>query len=277
MNHIFNFKRFKNLFVRDVLVNLKPMSTIVGGIFFILLLISVLILLLSEKQNMLLHAEKFYKATYYIAFLFGALFISGNAFRDFRKKEKTMNYLMLPSSTSEKVLSQYLIVTLIFTAIVTVGYYLFSFLNVFMINVFTEGGVDLYEPFSKVEYVPFLRVFIPSQIILLAGAVTFKKSPLFFTGLTYFLFSLVSWIFIIATFTILFSNIDGGTIELAMKKLQLSEAFTPPKASSPMELFFLTSEHFKMWSLKVIYYFNQYVLSALLLVYIWFKVKEKQV
>ncbi len=272
MNHyhsIFSFKRFKNLFIRDLFVNLKPLTKIVGGIFFIFLLIFSLILLFNSSDQMIFFAQKFYNKTYFIAFIAGSLFFSGNAFRDFRNKEQSMNYLMLPSSNLEKILSQYLLVTVVFTLFTTVAYYLFSLFSISLVGITTDYTLSFYEPFSKIHWVDFLRVFIIAQLILLSGAVTFKKSPVFFTGLTYILYSLAVSLIVAACIKLVFSGIDSASIDTALD----NTGFLSARIN---DLSALNGKIFNALSLKVFYYFHQYIIGIGFALYIWFKVKEKQ-
>ncbi len=270
-NSTFSFKRFKNLFLRDLFVNLRPLITIVGGIFFIFLLIFSLILLINHSSDKLMNiAQNFYNVTYFMAFLAGSLFFSGNAFRDFRNKERSMSYLMLPSSNLEKVLSQYILVTFIFTIFTTLAYYIFSFFSMTLISVFTDYTLSFYEPFGKVNWNIFFRTFILAQLFLLAGAVTFRRSPLFFTGLTYFLYFLALSLIIAAFVTFIFSGIGTSSVDTA---LESTGFLNTTKYNSFWEL---DSSIFNSWSLKAFYYYHQYIIGVGFALYIWFKVKEKQ-
>ncbi len=263
-NSIFSFKRFKNLFVRDFYISLKPMTAIVGTIFLILLLVFIFLLITQNRYFILNELQGFCNITYYIAFIVGSLFVNATAFRDFRGKERKMSFLMLPSSTLEKVLSQYLLVTVVFTVLVTLAYAVFSVLYVSIIKVFTEYSLDFHNPFNEINWIAFIRLYFPVQLLLLAGAVTFKKVPLFYTGLVSFLFSLLLAVIFVGLGYLLFSGHSSTGVNLELH--------------SPLPIRFdeVNANSFYRWTLKSVYYFLQYGLGILLAFYVWFKVKEKQ-
>ncbi len=267
-NSTFSFKRFKNLFIRDFYVGLKPMTAIVGTIFLILLLIFVFLLITQNRYFILNKLQGFCNGTYYIAFIVGSLFVNATAFRDFRGKERKMSFLMLPSSTLEKVLSQYLLVTVVFTVLVTLAYAIFSVFYVSIIKVFTEYSLDFHNPFNDINWIAFIRLYFPAQLLLLAGAVTFKKVPLFYTVLVSFLFSLLLAIIFVGLGYLLFS----GYSHQDMRGVNVIELYT----DLPIRFDKANASAFHLWTLKSVYYFMQYGLGILLALYVWFKVKEKQ-
>ncbi len=260
--NIFNFTRFKNLFIRDLFENLKPMATTIVGVFVVLSLMLYIMFFTNEEEQI----KMFYKSVFQIVFILSSLFISGNAFRDFRNKEQNMNYLMLPSSTLEKFLSQYLLVTVVFTVLVLLFHYLFGLVNLVVVNSFKDYSIDINYLFNTDNVLPFLRVFIPLQLLLLAGAVTFKKVPLFATLLSQFLYTMVNGLIIIVVMSLIFSNLNE-------QHLHLSNNFFLVNGTISGEI---SADSFSFWSFKAFYYFWQYLLPIFSIIYIWFKIKEKE-
>ncbi len=267
-NSIFSFKRFKNLFVRDFYVSLKPITAVVGTIFLILLLLFIFQLITQNRYLKLNELQRFCDSIYYVAFIVGSLFVNATAFRDFRGKERKMSFLMLPSSTLEKVLSQYLLVTVVFTVLVTLAYAVFSVFYVLIMEVFTEYSLDFYNPFREINWITFIRLYLPFQLLLLAGAVTFKKVPLFYTGLVSFLFSLLLAVIFVGLGYLLFSEYNHQD----MRGVNVFDLYT----DLPTRFDKLNASAFHLWTLKTVYYFLQYGFGIFLALYVWFKVKEKQ-
>ncbi len=264
--NIFNFTRFKNLFIRDLFSDAKPVVTTIVGSFIALTLVLFLVLLFNQNDTDIA-VSGFGNFVFPAAFIISALFITGNAFRDFRNKERKMGYLMLPSTTLEKFLSQYLIVTLVFTILMILFYYLFGIFSMTVIAIFTDFSMDLSFPYDSNKIIPFLRVFIPVQFLLLAGAVTFKKKPLFYTGLSGFLFSNINSLIAVGTVFLLFSSSDPYNVHL-------NDSFF--LVNNPTNLKELEASDFNLWSFKALYYFYQYLIPAFSIIYIWFKIKEKE-
>ncbi len=267
MNPFFSFSRFKHLFIRDIFVNLRYMVSTIISVFTILSLLFYLALLFNDSSYDII--TNFSHSNFTLAFLAAGIFISGNAFRDFRNKERKMSYLMLPSSTFEKFLSQYVLISVVFTILTLLAYYLFSFFNMAIVATFTKHTMPLELPLLSKNIIPLLRFYIPIQLILLAGAATFQKKPLFFTGLLSFVFILINSLIIVAVLNFVFKNVDNSA-RFALNDNMLINIH------SSEQFLNITSENFYFLSFKLMYWFYQYILSILALVFTWFSIKEKQ-
>ncbi len=268
-NTIFSFQRFKTLFVRDFFANLRPMISTIGGVFIVLSVGLWFLLVMIPDWQITSMLQDFSNTVYYIAFGIAGIAVSGTAFRDFRRKEKSMHYLMLPSTTLEKFLSQYVLVTLVFGLLLSFLYYVFSAINVASIALFTDYSLAFIHPFENLKPIYFFRYFIPTQLFFLAGAVTFKKVPIFFTALFGFLFLQVQ-------------TLSMWAIAHWAWEPFLSQGIVLPDSTimnnTEEELFLqnLSVDTLPLLSIKVFYIFYQYILPLLLSLYIGYKIKERQ-
>lgn len=185
----FSLKRVYLLIQKTVYENAKfvliGLSTIFG-IFSVILFLNAL----GDAdawQNM----QGFYVA----GFVLSGLFISGMAFTSLRSKEKTMTYLSLPASTLEKFISELLITTVGFAIIYTLIFYAFNFV-VFIIGAPFNLDANIINLFDLHVLEGFMY-YVIFQSILLAGAATFRKVPLFFTSFTLFIAGVIIMIVVV--------------------------------------------------------------------------------
>tara|TARA_A100000171_G_scaffold47177_1_gene52852 strand:- start:1843 stop:2589 length:747 start_codon:yes stop_codon:yes gene_type:complete len=157
------------------------------------------------------HEYLFVLSLYISGFVF-----SGSSFIRFRSKQRTIDYLMLPASNTEKFISEVLLTTLVYPLFFLLSYLLFSVMaNGILNNVFQA----FFMPFS-VNIAPYgldLMVYFFIQTIFLFGAACFQKNPLM---------KIVLWALLVATIIALlfytaWLNFDysKGTDELAMNKI----------------------------------------------------------
>jgi len=128
-------------------------------------------------------------------FIISGLIISGMAFTNLRSKEKTMSYLTLPASTLEKLISEILLTTVGFAILYTAIFYIFNFI-VYLIGTPFNLETNLLNLFDMQVLEGFMY-YVILQSVLLAGAATFRKVPLFFTSFTLFVVGVIIIIFIV--------------------------------------------------------------------------------
>jgi hypothetical protein len=102
-NRFFSFKRFGLLLSSDFRLNGKRYLLILAGGAVIIYLVT-----LFEMSRYSGYTANDYVALFYVCIL-GLCALAGNAFPEFGNNIKTGNYLLLPASTLEKSLSQFLI------------------------------------------------------------------------------------------------------------------------------------------------------------------------
>ena len=265
MENYFNITRFIALLKRDVFENARSVLLALFTILGIYTVILVLSAIVFNNTTLAMFPDK----AYYILFFIAGIFISGMAFSDFRNKEKTMYYLMLPASSLEKFLSMFLLTTVGFVIIYTTLFAGFNLLNILAIKSIL-GDVSIpFLGFVFADFIDMFLVYLSVQSLFLFGATMFKKSPLFYT----FLFSFVA--------AILYSF-----IQVMMAKYLFSDLVDVVGSSSGAHIVSTSSDFSfgQMYngdtsaiSLQVSHIFFSYIFPLALWVAVWFKIKEKEV
>ncbi len=220
----------------------------VFGLFSFILLMSAL-----NNGNAWGKLQTFYYAGMFIA----GFFISGMAFANFRNKEKTMSWLTLPASISEKLISEWLLTTIVYLIVYTAIFYAFN-LIVFLIGDVFNFEVNFIDIFTKETATLFLHYMI-IQSILLAGAATFKKVPLFFTISSLFIFGMIITFYL----TILALGIKGQ-----FEVFQFNN-----NGMQGNNFNYNLEDHWLLQVPKIMYY---YITAPVFWIYTYFKLKEKE-
>lgn len=247
----FSFKRILLLMQKTLYENAK---SVLIGLITVFGLFSFILFMSALKD-----ADAWSKLqTFYITGLFIAgFFISGMAFANFRNKEKTMSWLTLPASTSEKLISEWLLTTIVYIIAYSAIFYVFNLILILIGNVF-NFEVSFINIFTKETLTLFLH-YIIIQSILLAGAATFKKVPLFFT-----ISSLFIAVIIISFFLTLIAMVINGQFEafnFNVNKIQ-GNNFS-----------YNLENHWLIQIPKIMYY---YFTAPIFWIYTYFKLKEKE-
>ncbi|MEA3451632.1 MAG: hypothetical protein U9Q83_06975, partial [Bacteroidota bacterium] len=186
-NNILSLKRFYLVIKRDVFVNLKTTIIAFGvlyAIFFIPYLNAFIQKIVFNTVKTINPSEL--GENFYTGFLIiGILLFAGSAFKDFRTKLKTQNYLLIPASTTEKFLSVLLISTIGFTAIYYLSFAVFNLLLILLGKIFSIS-ITFFNVFAEPAIFEKIGVFLVFQSMFLAGAATFKKTPFLKTPLIAF-------------------------------------------------------------------------------------------
>ncbi len=248
----FSFKRILLLMQKTAYENAK--FTIVGlitlfGFFSVILFISAL-----NNANAWEKMNSFYVA----GFIISGIFISGMAFTNFRSKEKTMNYLMLPASTLEKFISELLTTTVIFAIAYTLIFYVFN-LAVYLFGSVYGFSVDFVN-LSDMHILEGFMYYVIFQSIFLAGSATFRKVPLFFTSFSLFIAGIG-----ILIFTVLITTLLKGEFEnLAFNNFNINSNTFPEEDINNHPLILIP---------KYMFY---YLTAPLFWLVTYFKIKEKE-
>jgi len=266
MENYFNITRFIALLKRDVFENARSVLLALFTILGIYTVILVLSAIISNNVTLAVVPNK----VYYVLFFIAGIFISGMAFSDFRNKEKTMYYLMLPASSLEKFLSMLLLTTVGFAIIYTTLFAGFNLLNILILKSILGAVSVPFMDFAFADFINIFLVYLTVQSLFLLGATMFKKSPLFYT----FLFSFVA--------AILYSF-----VQVMMAKYLFSDLIDVVSSSkgnyvvsTPSSISFVTmykGGDTSTISLQVSHIFFAYLLPLSLWVAAWFKIKEKEV
>lgn len=247
----FSLKRILLLMQKTFYENAKSVSIgliTVFGLFSFILFMSAL-----NEANALKKLQAFYILGLFIA----GFFISGMAFANFRNKEKTISWIILPASTSEKLISEWFLTTIVYIITYSAIFYVFNLVVILIGNVF-NFEVNFINIFTKKTLILFLH-YIIIQSILLAGAATFKKVPLFFTITSLFIAG------IIITFYL--------TLSAFVIKGQFEAFHFNGNEIQGSNLNYNLEDHWLIEVPKIMYY---YVTAPIFWIYTYYKLKEKE-
>lgn len=193
-NNLFSFQRFLMLCKQSLIINKKMITISLTGMAGILFIILLFIQAARNFQN-------WPSPGYIILFIFcfitlGAIYIS-NSFPAFRSKEKSMAYLMLPATSSEKFLFEFLSRIVLFIVLMPLFFITVVYFETFIIRHFVTGfeqftisdlqignehfmvtyvgGITM--PWNWSKYILFQHGLF-MLLIIFTGASHFSKSPL---------------------------------------------------------------------------------------------------
>jgi len=257
-NNQFSIKRFILLTKQSLRVNKKNIGIALAGISGILFLL----LLLFQKMGRFINWSNnaYFGAFVFFFFALGVIYAS-SSFPAFRSKEKSIAYLTLPISTSEKfifelltrVVGYIILLPILFWLIANiegriVHYYIPDFVN----YNFSFKQVLVDNPMTGWSKIVFLQSSLFAFIAAFTGACHFSKSPLI---KTLFTFSII-----VAGYFLLFY--------LLIKGLNIENYRTIND-----KMLFFRSEQGSIAFFAIV----ATVVNLTLLVIAWFRLKEKEV
>ncbi|MDR1896198.1 MAG: hypothetical protein LBR10_05355 [Prevotellaceae bacterium] len=174
-NKIFSPKRFCNLIYNDLLIYRKTYIFSILGIWLITYLILLWAMTVDSRFDIVDYLALMYM--YYIVVGFSI----GNAFPDFNNKIRTANYLLLPASTFEKFLSQFLLKVLIAFALSACIFWIDAHLakwTASLIGIFGRIGVIADFSYNKVVFPNIIMTLLDKLSVIFAffSLVTFVFS-----------------------------------------------------------------------------------------------------
>jgi hypothetical protein len=184
-NQIFNFKRFERYSINSFILNYRQLS-LMGGVSIVGILLTCF---LTTNNNGQMNDNYWRDLFFFLFSVFGLLFV-GTAFNSLRSREKTLWFLMVPSSIFEKFLYNLIERIVLFFLVFPVIFYLFGNLAlsiVRFINSIRGESIDQLLDFSiwmffKKESWGFICLLMTGAFFFLslafAGATTFRKYPL---------------------------------------------------------------------------------------------------
>ncbi len=205
-NNSFSFQRFIMLIKLSLRVNKKLILISLAGLTCTLFLG---LILLQAMVNFEFWGQSEYMTTFFFIFLILGFIYAGQSFPSFRSKTKSLSYLMLPASNSEKYLFELLTRIIAFVILMPVLFWIVSNLEGRIVHHYVPqltnykfSFLENFSTFRKATNPPFWGIFGTIQAILFiyiaafAGASHFSKSPIIKTLLSfstitagYFLFS----------------------------------------------------------------------------------------
>lgn len=281
-NQFFSFSRFSLLLRNDILLNYKKYLLTIAGAFILgfILLYSSMPKLVVKGELQWIFESHHYSQIFQMC-LIGLLAFVGSAFSELSSKVKTSNYLLLPASTFEKFLSQFVIYALAGTAIFLIVFWVDAHLAryVALINLKASNNEPLgLEKEKHIEAFNYSMLLVKSHYPVL---VNFK----WFDGLAmlFGIFSIGMYFFsvkiffkklgLIKTAISLVAVVYLGIVVMAL----FSKLFYPDaKAFNFMNIldYILTNGYM---NIEIWMYVSAYCISLFLIPLGYFKLKEKQV
>ncbi len=250
---IFSLKRFYLLSRRQILSNTMSLLIAFGAVAGVLLIISLLVAYFNpENLNNL-------TGLYFAVMFIGGYIFSSNMFNELHTAPKSYNYLTLPVSTTERLVSAWAISAFLFPAIALIAMALMVFLANLIMNL-TLDLAPFQGIFSRGSF-QAVKVYFITQSVFLLGAAYFRKNNFLKTLLALFVISMIINIYMGITGYIMFSEWDMSM------QVNISEDGSYPA----IENLFL-----RQIPAVASFVFN-YVTVPFFLVTTWFSLKERQV
>ncbi len=252
-NNFLNINRLYLLTRRHIFSNTKGWLVAFGAVSGALLVISLLTAYFNP-QNLPGLAP-----TYITIMFIGGYIFTSNIFSELHDTRKATHYLTVPVSTTERLLSAWLLTAVLFPIL--------SMLLITLIILIANLLMNLtlnFEPFQQVFYNGGFRVFssyLITQSIFLLGAAYFRKNNFLKTVLAMFVFSMVVMALTSAFGYLLLSSLSEGggvTLEANSMTVQLESLFMERIPAA----------------VRILYYFLS---VPFFLVVSWFTLKERQV
>ncbi|MFB6343039.1 hypothetical protein ACE01N_15825 [Saccharicrinis sp. FJH2] len=188
---IFSIKRFGLLIRREVIM--KRSFLLIASVGLFIAITAVTLFILGVDRNYRSWDINKQSALFLALFAICGIVFSGTAFPAFRNSKKTMDYLLIPNSMTEKYLFEVLFRILIYILVFPVLFWLAANFAGAIFNSFTtthyELGYNLWTPFKMIhKEVHFTQgeVTIYAMVLFLisipfTGSAFFSKAPLFKT------------------------------------------------------------------------------------------------
>ena len=255
-NQIFNFKRFGRYASGTLILRYRQILLLSGAAVAGIFIFSFFTLLNNQSWD----ENRWLELIIPLTIVCGLLY-AGSAFPSFRSREKTLGYLMIPSSSFEKILYEFIERIVAFTLIFPLFLYLFGNLAANMVirikqfkhlnfNIEHLSLINLIQRNNNGSVLTLFTGSIAVFLLVFAGAVTFKKYPLVKT----IIFSMIILFAISGYFYLIFEKMElrNPWIEKIGNHLHNEQAFTILTIAS-------------------------LIFSVITLFYSYFKLKEKEV
>ena len=256
-NQIFSLKRFCNYTASNLTLHYRQLLLMTGAVSAGLLLFLSFLMLVNHSWN----ENQWIPFLIFVVPVAGLLYV-GSAFPALRSREKTIGFLMIPVSSFEKFLYEFIERIVLFCVFFPILLYLVGNLAFGIIEAI-KHSMDINFSAESLSYLQFFEKVMPEEgvnLIVLgslaalslafAGAVVFRKLPLIKT--------------IIFVCAVLFSIV--GYIVLIFEKMHLNQPWLEP--------FFQNLEKHKIFTLFAVLLF---IFILIILSYAFSKLKEKEV
>jgi hypothetical protein len=180
---IFSIKRFGLLIKRETIMKQSFLLMAIAGV--IITITTAIVLFLMTDRSIRLNWDDFIFPVSIIMFaIFGILF-SGTAFPALRNHKKTLDFLLVPNSTTEKYLYEVLFRIVAYSLVFPVLFWIGANLGGIIINSFTldhyDLGYNLFYPFKEIH--KYMRI-TETEVAIYSFALFLISIP--FTGAAFF-------------------------------------------------------------------------------------------
>lgn len=255
-NQIFNFKRFERYALSTLILRYRQLLLMIGAAVSGIFIISFLVLYNNTNWNV----ANWLSIIIPLTIVCGLLY-AGSSFPSFRSREKTLGYLLVPVSSFEKILYEFVERIVVFILLFPVLLYLFGNLAANMVtqiyqfqhevvNIDHLSFINLAKDNAQGSDLALLTGSLAIFLVAFAGTVSFKKYPLIKT----FVFSMLVF------FTI------AGYFYLVMEKLKLQHPWIENFGDN-----IRSEQAFAILTIVLLAF------SLITFCYSYFKLKEKEV
>lgn len=227
INAHFNIKRLINILTLDLKLNLKKYSIIVGVLTTILLAVKLLMIKTNARpfsnvngkviENIIGNDECY--ATFILSLIVYITLAVGTSFPELRSKKGSISYLMLPASTLEKVMGQFIIRIVLALGIFIIMYFTAFKLAILLYELFTPYTLispnltpfnTNWMPLTYFEKIVLSLTLLSYACYLLAGCTYFKKHALLKTIMCFGALWVLAFFFAVTLSHIFFPEATNG-------------------------------------------------------------------
>lgn len=187
-NQTFSLERIYKLSINDILTHRKLILIAIATIFVFLIVIPY-----HAVSNI---------GVYYFMLFAGGFVLTTRAFNDMHDYERAYRYLTLPCSNLERLVSKWLLTTIVYALGLLVLYYIFALFGYAVNLLIFKYSHKIYSPLNLDLWI-VIGKYIVLQAIILLGAVYFKKYALIKT-----LLAIGCFLIFIAIFSIIVTWIN---------------------------------------------------------------------
>jgi len=260
-NNMFSFKRFIALFKQSLIINKKTIAISIAGISGTLF---VLLMVFQKLDNFEYWTNENYFSVFLVFFFSLGIIYSSLSFPAFRSKEKSITYLTLPISASEKFIFELLTRIVLFILFMPMLFWVIANIEGRIVHYYIPEFINYKFSFSQA-----LTEINNNQPISIWSKLFVVQSGLFvfiavFTGACYFRrLPLIKTLFAFSTIVIAYLLF----IYLIFKGLNLKD-YRPSE-----QVFFIKNQDdiIALWALGLT------VVNIVLIAVAWFRLKEKEV
>lgn len=252
-NNILDLRRLYYLVRRQILSSSKIWLIGFGAVAGSLLLITLLSALPQPAETRDL------SGLYYVVLFLGGYVFTSQVFSELHTPQRSIQFLSLPVSTTERLLSAWLITAVIFPLAAVLGMALVVLLaNLISLLAFGVGPFE--QVFHEASWT-VVKVYVVTQSVFLLGAAYFRKNNFLKTVLALFVISMAFQLVIVASAGLILSPLSDGA------GFQMQAQHLTPNLEALVLQYIPNAAKILFW----------YLWTPFFLVTTWFSLKEREV